>query len=181
MQTRIDHLGTGEMLLICPIKTENRLGNTCFRGKISALAGNFLHWETIEEVCEDDYIMKPMLARVVDLLNEQKLGVHRVSINQDIDIGWESTDELSTFSADELEEFKPNSRSNAFRVINPSQLGRKAPKTNKVTVIFELKLWGNVPVITILSLYPGEDIGELAGNITEQTKRVFYDWNHPGQ
>jgi hypothetical protein len=58
----------------------------------------------------------------------------------------------------------------------------KAPLTNKLTVVFEFQLaTEDRPHLMIVhSLYPGEDIGELSGDITENEGRVFFDWDHPG-
>jgi len=35
--------------------------------------------------------------------------------------------------------------------------------------------------VVIKSIYPGNDIGDLEGNITKREGVVFFDSNHPGE
>jgi len=168
------------LLMICPIQTKQRLTGTCFRGKHQALAGNFRQWQTVEQVFGDVWLKAELTKEVLDLIKQEDFGVHSLTISHGMNVGWESTDLIDQFSADELEPFYPNGNSEALRVTLPSRLDRKAPLTNEVTFVFALGTLRNQPRFELKSLYPGTDIGELYGNVTEREKRVFYSWEHPG-
>jgi len=171
----------GQMLLVCPTATEERLAKTCFRGKGRPLAGNFARWTQIEQVCSDSLVQQALLDFAVDMFDQGRIGFRRLTVTAETDIGWESTDTVDLFSPDELEDFEPNSRSRAKRVILPSRLGRKAPKTNLVTFALKLTREEGALVVSILTVYPGVDIENVSGPVTENTGRVFYDWDHPGE
>jgi hypothetical protein len=169
------------VLFVCLGRVEKRLEGTCFRQQTTKLAGNFNKWCTVDEVIGDDQLSSLLAEEVVDLFSEGELGLHSVTVSHPMNVGWASTDHLSYFSSDELEEFHPNSRSTALKVILPSKLGRKAPLTKDVTIIFILEEQRGAPKATLVSLYPGTDVGDLEGDITEREQQVFYDWSHPGE
>ena len=95
-------------------------------------------------------------------------------------VGWESTSALSDYKEDDLERFTINRRSKGLRV-KMCRTDLLAPKTCELTIVYELKIEDDKLVAIIHSIYPGQDIGELRGNVTVREKRVFFDWNHPGQ
>ena len=169
-----------KMLIVCVTPTEKRLSKTCFRGKNKKLAGNFLQWESVEKVLNDSWVRAELAKEILSLVKAQDFATHSITIVHGMDVGWDSTDSVELFSDDELEVFEPNRASTAHKVSLPSRLNRKAPLTNEVTFIFELDLLQGKPRAEIKSLYPGTDIGELVGDITERENRVFYDWDHPG-
>ena len=94
-------------------------------------------------------------------------------------VGWPGTDELTKYKPEDLEEFSPNRHSKALRV-KKDRLDLLVPLTNFVTLVYELRPERYQTAIIVHSMYPGKDIGELHGNITEREKVVFFDWDHPG-
>lgn len=167
------------MLVICPIKTEERLKTTCFRGRNQKLAGNFKLWESVEEMFKSSAINE-----LKDDFWEQwrkcEFGTHSVTIEMPVHIGWESTANKDKYPMDTLEEFCPNRRSTALR-IRSNRTEHLAPLTKDITIVYQLEDQRGEPKVTIWSLYPGDDIGELVGDITQREGRVFFDWNHPGE
>ncbi len=167
------------LLLVCEVKTEERLQTTCFRGHGLKLAGNFKLWKSVE-----DMFLGTFCNMFVDDIwtqwNEKDFGVCSVTFQMAIEVGWESTLRRHKCLKDELEVFAPNKSSTALR-IRKDLKDRLAPLTRDVTVIYELCDQRGEPKVTIRSLYPGTDIGELDGDITEREGRVFFDWNHPGE
>lgn len=130
---------------------------------------------------DDDQLCALLMDEVSDLYAAKDFATHSVTVTHPTCIGWASTDHLSYFSSDELEVFEPNSRSTALKVILPSKLERKAPLTQDVTFIFKLEEQRGTPKVTLVSIYPGTDIGDLDGDITQREQQVFYDWDHPGE
>lgn len=167
------------MLVICPIKTKERLQTTCFRGRDQKLAGNFKLWESVEDMFEGS-----ILNKVTDDVWEQwehgVFGTHSVTFEMPIHVGWESTVSRDKYSMDDLEDFSPNKRSSALR-IRPGRTEHLAPLTRDITIVYQLEEQRGAAKVTIWSMYPGVDIGELDGDITEREGRVFFDWNHPGE
>ena len=180
MQIRKNTPAGRNAIIICLARTEERLAGTCFRGKEKKLAGNFHLWESAEDVFADESVSTALAEEIDDLVENQDFGTHSVTVTHSADVGWESTDNFPLFNSDELEEFYPNNRSHALRVINPSKLGRKAPRASEVTFVFNLAMQRGELKVTIVSLYPGIDVGELVDDITTREQRVFYDWEHPG-
>jgi len=175
------HLVLGNILIICPIQTERSLTGSCFREKGRSLAGNFCEWNTVDDVFNDDLFRAEFLEEIEMMVRNEAFNKHSVTISHDVKLGWESTDDITQFDPEELECYKPNDHSQSLRVINPNRMDRKAPLTNKVTIVYYLDLQGGKPRVTIESLYPGIDIGELEGDITGREGRVLYGWTHAGE
>lgn len=159
--------------------TEERLWTKCFRGIALPLAGNFLRWCTAEDLFRDAGVMEHFLAELDELWSKQEFGTSSVSIVHSMPVGWESTDALENYAEDDLEEFHLNRKSWGLRV-KTSRADLLAPKTHEFTLVFEFKSEGGEAVAVIHSIYPGSDVGELDGDVTDREKRVFFDWSHPG-
>ena len=168
------------VLIVCLSYRMRMISGTSFRGREEHFAGNFHQWETLVEVLADESLKNGFIKRIDELIKSIAFGSHSMTFTCPSNVGWESTDDLSLFNADELEEFKPNRQSNALRLINPGLRGRKAPETKDVTIGFTLKRKHDELKVCIDSLQPGTDVGDLVGDITKKTRRVFYDWEHPG-
>ncbi len=169
---------------ICPIiikaKTEARLAKTCFRATDSPLAGNFIHWRTAGEVFRNREVTDMFTEELSDVWKNKDFGLHGVTLELSQKIGWENTDKSENYSSNELEWFKPNRKSSAMRV-KTSCTDILAPQTYDLTIIYQFMFFNEKPKVFIHSMYPGYDIGELSGNITKREKRIFFDWNHPGE
>lgn len=160
--------------------TEERLQTKCFRGTSLACAGNFQNWNSASQMFRDDEVMNFFLAELDELWIKGEFGVQSVNILLSKTIGWESTAPLSNYADADLEHLDLSRRSWGLRV----KLSRRdllTPKTNELTIVFQLKSEDDRAVVIVRSMYPGFDVGELDGDVTDREKRVFFDWNHPGE
>jgi hypothetical protein len=160
--------------------TENRLAKTCFRGMDIKKAGNFSQWDSVEKVLEDATVLDELLDDLNEVCRDRNIGTISLNIQHPRIVGWESTDVPEKYNLDDLEHFKLNRKARALRV-KTNRTDLKAPQTNLLTLIYELKLEDGNFVVIIHSLYPGIDVGELVGNVTKRENRIFFDWNHPGE
>lgn len=160
--------------------TEDRLRTTCFRGNSLRLAGNFSRWHTVNEVFSEPEVIGQFLASLEEDWEKRDFGTTSVSFMCSTPVGWESTDRLDKYTAEDLEPYRPNRKSSALRV-KPTRTDLLAPATSELTIVYELKAEEGEPVAIIHSIYPGSDVGDLKGDFTKRENRVFFDWNHPGQ
>lgn len=161
-------------------QAEDRLSGTCFRGKSLALAGNFSLWSFAEELFREQEITDSFLTELNEAWFEEDFSTRSVGITHSAFVGWESTDERSRYAPEDLEAFTLNRKASGLRV----KLGHthlRAPRTKELTIVYQFKLEEDAVAAIIHSIYPGRDIGELDGDVTEREQRVFFDWNHPGQ
>lgn len=171
--------------IIAPRRTVDRLATTCFRGRRRAFAGNFREYSRIDHAFEEREIRDGLKRNATDvifrLLNEEAPDKATFSVTIDVlrGIGWESTERLDRLPAEALEWFEPNRKSRALRV-KSDRTDILAPVTSLVTIVFELRFEGDGPQIVVFSMYPGTDIGDLCGNVTEREGRAFFPWEHPG-
>jgi hypothetical protein len=160
--------------------TESRLAKTCFRGPHLKVAGNFSSWANCGELFKNRFIVSELVndAREALRVNER---TNSVTIALENLCGWSGTDGLGKYNHRALERFEPNRRSFAWRV-RTHRRDLLAPRTHILTVVYELKEEADKDQIAVIvhSIYPGSDIGELVGDITQREKRIFFDWNHPG-
>jgi hypothetical protein len=178
INTNIRVCGSPVVMIVRQI-TEERLVKTCFRGIDVKLAGNFLRWNSSFELLSDAHV-KYMFIRDIDEAFRNNSWNNSVCIEYGLPVGWSGTDDVSKYSQSDLEDFEPNRRSRASRV----RLDRRdllAPKTDLLTIVYELKREETGYIVAVVhSIYPGKDIGELRGDITQSEQVVFFDWNHPG-
>lgn len=160
-------------------ETEERLKTTCFRGTRLACAGNFSKWNSVYELFDHRGVLNEFIDHLAELYAKQRIGTASVQIVVPDTVGWSSTDDLEKYDDDLVEFFRPNRRSSGLRVKRKYQV-ILAPKTNKLTIVFELKLEDDKPVAIVHSIYPGEDIGELRGQVSFREGVVFFDFQHPG-
>ena len=165
--------------IIVRMNTEDRLATKCFRGTSLRRAGNFSRWESAESLFQDEIVLRHLLAEFDELWQKQDFGTHSVAIELSTPVGWESTGSLDNYKLDDLEQFDLNRRSWGLRV-KTSCIDLLAPQATELTLVFEFKSEDGKPVIIVHSIYPGSDVGELDGDVTEREQRVFFDWNHPG-
>lgn len=172
-------VGGKPVALIMRQKTEERLGETCFRGPECRRAGNFFRYRFAEEFFSDSKMQNLFFPEIWKLSGRRDFDTHSFSLDLKMEIGWESTAPLQNYETHDLEEFTPNRRSSGLRV-KSSKRHLLAPRTSKATIVYELKEEFGKPVVVVHSLYPGVDIGELEFNVTKREQRVFFDFNHPG-
>lgn len=171
--------------IVARTSTKQRLSTTCFRidddQQLKTLAGNFARWRCIEDILNDHWVGKEFLLEVAQLLKEKDCTtVHSVEIPHADSVGWSSTAPLREWRKfPDLERFQLNNKCYGLRV-SPNRTDVLAPVTHCLTLVFELKIEVNKPVVIIHSVYPGVDIGYLVGNVTEREQCVFFDWSHKG-
>lgn len=159
---------------------EERMEKTCFRGSNLALAGNFINWRSSFDVFAAPTVLEKFIKGSCNNGNDMEEDTFSCTIELQDFVGWESTAEESRFESSNLELFELNSHSTALRVTAKS--GQfKAPKTKLVTFVYSMIRDRNYWTIFISSIYPGEDIGELDGDVTTREGRVFFSWTHPGE
>lgn len=160
-----------------------RLSGTCFRGKHKALSGNFCRWVNHNEMFDpnDKFILD-------QIVEDAKVAIEKHSRNNSFSIqfkdwiGWSGTDDRILYANICLEPFAINRKATGYR-IRTDRKDILAPKTKILTIIYEVKYdpeKGRINLI-IWSMYPGPDIGELVGDVSDREKIVFFDWNHPGE
>ncbi len=162
-----------------PRVTQDRLSKTCFRGRDKRLGGNFSIWTLPHDVILDPVIQAAFLESVETAL-KKGLAQNHICVEYGRTVGWTSTDNASRYAPSQLETFSPNRHSTGLRV-KADQVGLRAPKTKKVTVIYELAHIGGKPVVIIRSMYPGRYVGKLDGDISARESCVFFGWDHPGE
>jgi hypothetical protein len=184
------NIGKSRHEVIVPKKVERRFGTTCFRGIRHNLAGNFFQWNDAWAFFNDQTVLKFLAEEIQQAIPEmerESRGKNSVCNSFEIEfahaIGWSSTDTLSNYDVNALEFFEPNRMSIALRVkLNRKDI--KAPGTPLATIIYRLRRdmhrYGVRYGVRIESMYPGPDIGELRGRISDREECVFFDWNHPG-
>ncbi len=176
---KTDHIiAQKPVAIIMRQSTRERLAQTCFRGYEYRLAGNFYSFNSAFELFRNKNIVDGLVEDAKKAI-EANAPVNSFSIDCEARIGWASTEILEKYPPEALERFNLNRKSTALRV----KLDRKdlmAPWTQVVTVIYEIRPEDKIVALVIHSAYPGEDVGELLGDVTLREGRVFFDWNHPG-
>jgi hypothetical protein len=172
--------GSFSCRVIVRTNTEERLASTCFRGARCALAGNFRLWDRSWQLLRDPSVRRKLLAELSELFKERESpGVQSFAIDYGSVVGWSSTDSIDRYTEPDVERFELNRRAHGWRV-KESSAHLFAPKTDKITFVVECKREGGEPVAVIHSVYPGDDIGELSGDVSEREGVVFFDWSHAG-
>ncbi len=177
-QYRIDGL---TVAFIVRSVTENRLSTTCFRGPDKKLAGNFSVFRSASEAFKtQDVDWFPGFIDDIRQMLERGESTASYSFDKGFNVGWSGTAKISQYQPEDMEYFEPNRRSRALRV-KTDRRDLCAPLTSVITLVYEVRLEGNLVGVVIHSIYPGEDIGELKGDVSAREGIVFFDWNHPGQ
>lgn len=172
--------------IIVPLLTEKRLSTTCFRGTSLACAGNFMRWNSALGLFKDSMVQEHFLADMFDVRSEHRLRKHKsysVTVVHTTPVGWESTAPLEHYTGNDVEEFQPTYTDKWWGMrVKTDRTRLLTPHTNEITIVYAFKIDDRDKAIAVVySIYPGSDIGELKGDVTEREKRVFFDWDHPGE
>lgn len=161
-------------------KTEERLATRHFRNRIN-VASNFAVWRNAAQVFANAEVMQQLLADVGKAFKASRWQ-NSVEIDLDSPVGWSGTDDVDRYRSDDLEDFIPGKREwNTAKRVKLDRTDLRAPATTILTIIYDIRRELEGPImVTVRSMYPGYDIGELAGDITGREKCVFFDWDHPG-
>ncbi len=176
--------GVATVHIIFPVKVVERLMKISFRGQSTRRAWNTT-WRSPEIWLQDPQTCLQMDAEILMIVTnlripEEKKVMLRMRLEYERPIGWSSTDDLSRYDLADYEEFAPDKHSVVLR-IKSSRGKLKAPRTDVMTVIYELEFKpGTGWVATIQDAYPGNDVGEPKGNVSERENRVFFNPKHAG-
>ena len=169
------------MRIVAYPATEARLAGTCFRDPSIHCSGNFITYRNLEEVFSDATVISALANGIRRLPSSVKARniVYGLSITVDFQdfVGWSSTARRDDFSRNDLEHYQPNRKSYVLRVKKGS--GHLAPLARELTTVFDFSCLDET--VLVQTIYPGEDIGPLRGDITAREGIVMFDWNHPGQ
>lgn len=162
-------------------EARERLAERRFKGVDVAVAGNFSRWATLEEFMSDDVVLLALDEEFRKTYRKDDFRTKSFEIRFGGRwIGWSNTDNLEIYTEEMLEVFEPNRRSLGYRV-KLDRTDLEAPRTDIVTVTYEFRDEPDGPVAVIHSIYPGENIGVVRGDISRDKEIVFFDYNHPGQ
>jgi hypothetical protein len=166
--------------LIVPLGTLERLATTCFRGRMKNLAGNFKIWASASELLDDPMIAKELLAEIESMRKDGEVdGTFSITIVCDRPIGWSSTAKIASQVSPSAVE-KRNLNRHASALFVKESTGIQAPLTDQVTFVCTAQLEDRETLIIVRSIYPGDDVGELTGDMTARTGHVWFAWTHPG-
>ncbi|MCB9816652.1 hypothetical protein H6786_04625 [Candidatus Nomurabacteria bacterium] len=93
--------------------------------------------------------------------------------------GWSATIPVDPELRAQTEPFMLNAHAIAWRFRYNSDV--LAPLTNEVTLVFSIREQKNKLIILVHTMYPGADVGELDGDVTDRENVHFFDWDHPGE
>lgn len=171
--------------ILLPLTQRQRLSKTCFRGSSVRAAGNFRLWDSFESLMADNKVLALFLGQLAETvadLDHRDLVTESFTLNYDSHVGWASTMSLSALPADsKVQGFSLNKRGRGLKVVDPTVL---APLTTELTFIVSVQLetirgkrrW----LVFVQSVYPGRDIGELRGDVSDREGVVFFDFGTPG-
>lgn len=187
MQRRLILRDSTPITLTIPHRDLEHLQKHRFRGKHIAKSGNFSAWENISQLLHDEVFYDSLSDRIEHVLNsEHPWGKHRITITYPEFIGWENTEAVEQYLSSPqefyniLEDYSPSHRWLGLRV-KPTRTDILVPKTCLLTLMFRITEDEGGFKVFIHSLYPGFDVGNLVGDVTARERRVFFDWDHPGE
>jgi hypothetical protein len=176
--------GKGDIRIIVGKKDEEDLRKKCFR-KNCFNAGNFIYWDRPHAVFGDTTIIGERTLRE-HFTDDVEVGIAKNTVENSVcidcidPIGWTGVDDRARYPKTALAEFNPNRSSRALR-IRPERRDILAPLTPLITIAYSLKPEGQDTYSAIIhSMYTGDDIGEILGDITAREHKILFDWNHPG-
>lgn len=163
---------------LLPGKYIAHLSQTCFR-KPGYLAGNFLHWRTPEQFL---WRAERFLSKVAfDELAEGGKGQFSFELQFEEPVGWSSTIESSELPQEGLKvERRPlNTKATGLFLLPENRVLAKL--TSKVTCVGALRKSRRSVYFVLYTVYPGRDIGDLYGDMSEREKVFFLDWYSRGE
>ncbi len=168
-----------EIWIGIPKKYHERFDTQHFRGAGKKLAGNFGAWNTFLDFLADPDTQE-ILGEELSIIKEKNGdGRYRICIDYpDREIGWESTLHASQLEEGEADHTVSVLSANRNWCANFFEAGfTKAQVTDLVTMSVEI----TGGVIKVHTMYPGEDVGRLNGDMTTKKGLYFFDFNNPGE
>jgi len=170
------YLSLPEFIIVVRQPTEARLAKTCFRK--THHAGAFTNWYSSQDILLDSFVQSELIDDAREAVQRNEYGTHSLEISYPRIVGYASTIDLNKVRHLQVEERNLNKRSTALFIVDRRIA---APKTNLITMIYELRRETLKNVIVIHSMYPGQDIGPLDGDISEREGVAFLEWSTPGE
>jgi hypothetical protein len=120
----------------------------------------------------------PILRHVAKVVNSgEALGTFSVTVTLPEFVGWESTVSYEDARGLHVARAPIGRRGSALFVDDDTP----APRTKVLTVVFCVDEGKTEDfVVFVLSAYPGIDVGELDGDVSERERRVFFPWESRG-
>jgi hypothetical protein len=192
----LGRFGATRLLVTVPVDQETRLRKTCFRIKEGPglqpnlpLAGNFRKawcFARVYRLVSTEFD-KMVIETIEEHLQTDGEAAKRLPFTESLQIaasdfvGWSSTAPLDSFHPEDIEEFQPNKRSYGLRV--KLSAGINAPLTEFLTIIasFHYSSQDDEWRVVVQSVYPGKDVGELAGNVSKREGVAFFSFENPGE
>jgi hypothetical protein len=182
--------------IVMSAETAKRLSGTCFRGRHMVVSGNLAIWSCFEDVLDDEFVMDDLIHAIEGVIIKEdghpSENSRRLQIVYPTDVGWSSTsrciDESDSwwcpddeeFDLKLVEKFPRSHRVRGYRV-RLDRTDIQAPLDYNVTLGYELRFTtDNGWEAEVFTIYPGENIGRLSGDMTKKGF-LFFDFNHPGQ
>ncbi|HEX7724335.1 MAG TPA: hypothetical protein VF438_01190 [Candidatus Paceibacterota bacterium] len=162
---------------------ETRLATTCFRNSAHPLAGNFMTWRSCSDMFADREFCREFPIDIGLAIDAQEFGITGLCMEMSTMVGWSGSIPRSSIPRADLEKFNLNRVGTAFGLrLKSTCTDLRAPKTNLVTLVYRLTMGpADSYIVDIRTIYPGEDVGELRGDVTRREGRIFFDWSHPGE
>jgi hypothetical protein len=164
---------------VVPRATRERLATTCFRHPSRGDAGRFASWRSADDVLSDLRIRKQLLIEVERHVRENKApgSTYSRTVTLPEFVGWESTLSFGEAKGVSVGDAAINRRATALFVDDDTP----APRTRDVTVIFSVDDGQHEDFVAfVVSIYPGLDVGELAGDVSRREGCVFFHWQARG-
>lgn len=162
--------------------TGRRLTCTCFRGSSCRQAGNFFRWSCFGEFISDPFVLSQLLPILKELVKQELVNYsHRHELEFDFDVGWDRIiefDELTAEQFDTCEELPLNRRGDVALHLPDNLI--KAPRTNVLTIVLTMRHIGHWQ-FGIWDIYPGEDAGEVKGDMSDEHGYIYLRWSNPGE
>lgn len=168
-----------------PFQQITRLRYTCFRGSDQHKAGNFFAWSSFYDFITDPET-RSLLCTAIENATSRNThtrieGHKRFELTYSRFVGFDSVMAGEDLTLEDrvsanLVRFK---RRGAMAYFLPR--GRiLAPQANVVTVAGNLHRVRGGWNFVIQSMYPGEDCGDMCGNMTERFGWYWLSWENPG-
>lgn len=162
------------MKIIVPNNQKPRLRNTHFRRPRLPQAGNFvpgIGWPNLVEMFREKLDHQINLAIAADELT------FSITLDAKELIGWCGTVCEQQIPREDTETFTLNKRATCRMIKRNTD--HEAPLTTEVTFIIRIPKGNRVALLE--SLYPGQDVGKLEGDVSSREKVVFFGFTHKGE
>lgn len=162
----------------------SRVSENCFRD--GNCAGEITAWNSLQEMFSDERFQQALLASLRFRANG---SIYKGSTQFMLQVpgydrlGWSSTAPRKYFADLPLDMRPIGTGYRARALFVPKEYAYEkdvyAPGTDTITMSVSTANRGGQPEVEVFTMYPGQDVGPLQGNMTERTGLVWFEWTHP--